>query len=262
MDLIGQEIRHKTFGPGVVTGLSEGIVTVCFQNMEKRFIYPDAFNSFLVLDDRKAQQSIEKHIGAREMEAQKVRELQQAERDKRQKLLNYKIAANSHAVFDIPSDRIEQVISSGRVSTGTYLSGYSKGMPRVAERIKPNSVCLLTTCAKGQAEQARSVIGAFMVAEDFFGGDADDGIVKAHAQHRMLISKESQLPFWEYFGQDKPPVWGNKTFKYCSENVANRILVDLTQRLADSGQEETAIDFYKYFCKINGLSQLIKLEDE
>jgi hypothetical protein len=34
MDLIGQPISHKTFGPGIVTDLTEGIVTVCFQDSE------------------------------------------------------------------------------------------------------------------------------------------------------------------------------------------------------------------------------------
>ena len=38
MKLIGQPIKHKAFGHGAVTDLSDGIVTTCFENYEKRFI--------------------------------------------------------------------------------------------------------------------------------------------------------------------------------------------------------------------------------
>lgn len=262
MNLIGQTVEHRAFGSGIVTDLSDGIVTICFQNNEKRFIYPDAFHSFLTPKDREARLYIEKQIKDQEAAAQKARQAELAEQDRKNKLLNFKIAANSHAVFHVAPEQIDRVVKTCQVSTGTYLSGYSRGMPRVADRMKPNSVCLLTTRLAGKNEQERNILGAFMVGEDFFGEDAHDGIIKGHPQHRMFLPKESQLLFWEYFGQNTHPRWGNTAFKYCSGDVINNILAGMAELLNSSGQKNTAVDFYRYFCKINRLRPLIKLEED
>lgn len=262
MNLIGQPIKHRTFGPGIVTDLSEGTVTICFQNSEKKFIFPDAFRGFLLLKDQKTQRHIEKLIKDRDRAEQKARQDGQAEQERRNRLLNFKVTATSHAVFHIAQDQIHQVIKMGRVSTGTYLSGDSRGKPRVADRMKPHSVCLLTTRPAGENEQERAILGAFMVREDFFGEDAPDGIIEGHPQHRIILSKSSQPSFWKYFGENTPPRWGNTAFKYCSEGVVNRMLADLAESLTSSEQARTAMDFYRYFCKKNQLRPLIKLEED
>ena len=49
MQLIGQSIKHVTFGKGVVTDWNGNVITVCFSAGEKKFIYPDAFSNFLIL---------------------------------------------------------------------------------------------------------------------------------------------------------------------------------------------------------------------
>lgn len=43
MQLLGQPIKHTTFGKGIVTDWNDHSITVCFNSGEKRFIYPDAF---------------------------------------------------------------------------------------------------------------------------------------------------------------------------------------------------------------------------
>lgn len=262
MNLIGQPVKHKTFGSGIVTDLTEGIVTICFQDNEKKFIYPDAFHDFLILKDQKTQRYIEKQIKDRDIAIQKARQSEQAEEDRKRKLLNFKVTANSHAVFHVAPDQIDQTIRTCQVSTGTYLSGYSKGQPRVADRMKPNSVCLLTTRPNGQDEQERSIIGAFMVNEDFFGEEVHDGIIEGHPQHRISLPKGSCVLFWKYFGQNTPPRWGNTAFKYCSDDVINQMLADMIELVNSSEQENTSVDFYRYFCKINHLRPLIKLEED
>ena len=55
MDINGQTIRHRAFGSGVITKLAAGTVTVSFAGEEKKFIYPDAFKDFLVMDDKSLQ---------------------------------------------------------------------------------------------------------------------------------------------------------------------------------------------------------------
>lgn len=260
MNLIGQPIKHRVFGAGIVTDLADGTVTICFQNGEKKFVYPDAFHNFLVLKDQKTQRHIEEQITNRKIAIQKERQYEQAEQERQQKLLNFKVVSNSHAVFHITPDQVDRTVQTHRVSTGTYLSGYSKGQPRIATRIKPNSVCLLTVCQNKHEEQKRCVMGAFMVREDFFGEDMLDGMIEGHPQHHILVPGESPVLFWEYFAQDPPPRWGNTAFKYCSGDVVNQILADMVKRLHSTEQEEAAIAFYRYFCRLNHLHPLIPLD--
>jgi len=261
MKLIGQPIKHKTFGHGIVTAFTGGIMTICFQDSEKKFIYPDAFKNFLVLKDQRIQQSIQKQIEAQEAAILQKNELEQAERDRRQKLLNYKVAANSHAVFNISPEQARQVCQTYTVSTGNYISGCSKGQLRIAERMKPNSACLLTVRANGETEAERKIIGAFMVEEDFFGEDVQDGMIQGHPQYRLLVPDGPPMLFWETMNQKAPPRWGNAAFKYCSGDSVNQILFKLLERFDASAQKELAIDFYQYFCKKNSLRPLIPLED-
>ena len=45
--LEGLEVTHKRFGNGIVERVSEKYVTVRFANLQKTFVYPDAFAGFL-----------------------------------------------------------------------------------------------------------------------------------------------------------------------------------------------------------------------
>ena len=261
MNIIGQPIKHRAFGPRIVTAITDGIVTVCFQESEKKFVYPDAFKDFLTLKDQKTQQSIAKLIEDNTAVIQQRNQQEQVESDRRRKILNFKVKANSHAVFNILPEQVEQACKTYTVSTGTYCSGCSKGQPRIAERMKPNSVCLLTACADGQPEKERKVIGAFMVRENFFGEDVHDGIIEGHPQHRLLVPSGYQMLFWKYINNTLPR-WGNTSFKYCSGDAMNQILSKLVVLLETTPQKETGINFYRYFCKMNLLRPLVQLEAE
>ncbi len=259
MDINGQAIRHKTFGCGVVTALTANTITVCFSEGEKKFIYPDAFREYLVLKDKNIQRHITAQIAKKDAELNRQRQAEQAEQERRQKLLNFSITANSHAAFDIIPEHAEQTCKTCMVSTGRYLSGYSKGQPRIAERLKPNSVCLLTERQSRQPEQERRMIGAFMVREDFFGKDVHDGLIEGHHKYQMRVPPENVLLFWNYFDQNATPRWGNTAFKYCSGTVMNHILSEMTQLLENTEQKESALAFYQYFCKINRLRPLMEI---
>ncbi|HWQ51192.1 MAG TPA: hypothetical protein VN369_05240 [Terriglobales bacterium] len=257
MNIVGQPVRHRTFGPGVITALTGGIATVCFQDSEKKFIYPDAFKDFLTLRDRGIQQCIEEQAACKEAAIQERNQEEQAQRNRRQKLLNFKVISNSHAAFNIPPEHAGQVCETYMLSTGTYLNGYSKGQPRVADRIKPNSVCLLTSRPDGQAEPKRRILGACMVAEDFFGEDNRDGIIEGHPQYRLAVPAERQMLFWEYFNRSTPPCWGKTPFKYCSGEMIHKILFKLMEFSETAAQREASIEFYEYFCKRNLLPPLM-----
>ncbi|NLU24299.1 MAG: hypothetical protein GXW99_06215 [Clostridiales bacterium] len=261
MNINGQAIKHKTFGCGVVTDSTADTVTVCFPVGEKKFIYPDAFGAYLELRDTKMQRQITTLIARKEAETSRQRLVEQKEQEHRQRLLNFTIAPNSHAAFHVAPEQTTEICRTYTVSTGRYLSGYSKGEPRIAERMKPNSVCLFTECPR-KIEKERRIIGACMVQEDFFGEDARDGWIQGHPDYRLSVPAGSTMPFWQYFEQTTVHRWGSMAFKYCSGTVMNRILADMVALCADTKQEESAIAFYRYFCRMNRLRPLVELEEE
>lgn len=257
MNLIGQPVKHGVFGTGIVKDLSESIVTICFDGGEKNFIYPDAFNQFLTLADKKVQQRIQQLLIDREIELQKKKKEVLAAQGRKQKLSNFKIVKNSHAVFNIAPNQMAQLDKMHNFSTGTYCSGYSQGLSRIADRIKPNSACLLTGLLRGRSEQERVILGVFMAREDFFGEDAHNGIIETHPQYRILLPQENRLPFWKYLDQNAPTRWGNTAYKYCSGSVIHQILADIVELSDSDAQKEAAINLYSYFCKMNLLRLLI-----
>lgn len=51
MILENLEVKHKTFGEGLVISNNGKYMTVRFGTAQKTFVYPDAFESFLTLSD-------------------------------------------------------------------------------------------------------------------------------------------------------------------------------------------------------------------
>ncbi len=52
------KIKHKTFGEGIVKSMDGKYITALFGSLEKKFVYPDAFENFLTLDDGTVSQEI------------------------------------------------------------------------------------------------------------------------------------------------------------------------------------------------------------
>ena len=249
MHLIGQAIRHETYGKGVVTDWDQKTLTVCFSSGDKKFLYPDAFARHLTLRDSAMQSKIEHLLDVRAAEKQAHRQAVQQEQERRYRLQTLKITPNAQAAFDVKDPA--QALSTWTVSTGTYLSGYSKGEPRVADRMKPNSLCLLTHRAPGQPERERCILGIFMVEEDFFGSEHQNGVIPAHPVYRLAL--ETPVPFWPYFSTDTAKQrWGNMAMRYFPNQTAEQILFDLLSAAAPAELAEREV-FYHYFCAINRL---------
>jgi hypothetical protein len=51
MQLENLAVKHKVFGNGVILAQSEKYITVRFATAEKIFVYPDAFEKFLTMED-------------------------------------------------------------------------------------------------------------------------------------------------------------------------------------------------------------------
>lgn len=262
MDLIGLPIEHKAFGNGVIENVTDGVVTVRFRETEKKFVYPDAFKNHLVLRDKKKLRHVTDRIAEKEAQLDQRRQMERREQERIRKLDSFTVTPNSHAVFNVAAEEAEAALADCRVSTGRYLSGAARGQCRIAERLKPNSACLITCRPRDREEGARRILGAFLVREDFFGEDVRDGVVDGHPEHRIILPEELQLPFWTYFSKDAAPRWGNTAFKYCSGAVMNQILSELVKQVDGTGQSARAQGLYRQFCKINRLPPLTELEPE
>nr|WP_325185914.1 hypothetical protein [uncultured Oscillibacter sp.] len=261
MQLIGQPIKHGTFGKGIVTEWNDTTITICFSVGEKKFIYPDAFSEFLYLKNAAMQREVQELLNKREAAKEAERQAFQKLRERNQLLQNLKISPQSQAVFDIKPDQYEELFSTWSVSTGCYVSGYSKGKPRVPERLKPNSMCLLTGCAAGRPEKERRIIGAFMVKEDFLGSHCRDGVIRAHPVYRLQLRTEDQIPFWPYVVQEpEKQRWGGIALKYMTNKTGERILFDIKEQLHCDESQECAENFYQYYCKRNRLQPKQKEE--
>ena len=252
--LLGQPVRHASFGSGVITDISSEVVTIFFSEGEKKFRYPDAFSKFLTLIDDAKQEAVKAKYSkkVRSEEAARTKELEKAARFR--KIRTMKISANSQAAFDIDFSEADSLIKNGVISTGCYLSGCSKGKPRIPNRMNPNSACLLTGLAEGKKEKDRLILGIVMLKDDFWGEDCRDGMLKFHDEYRILLPPEARLPYWDYFKHHKTaPSWGRVAFKYLENTAMQTILLDMVRALEGTRQESAAREFCEYFCAVNRL---------
>ena len=100
MKLLGQAVKHKKFGNGVITEHSENKITVCFGKTEKMFIFPDAFSQYLELKDKLLQEKIDQ-INKERIQRLEVKNLKLKKENKyRNRMYSMKIPAKSQIVYD------------------------------------------------------------------------------------------------------------------------------------------------------------------
>lgn len=63
-DLLKTRVKHKTFGEGTITEISDHYLIVKFAAKESKFAYPDAFEQFIVAEDVSVQAEILEEINA------------------------------------------------------------------------------------------------------------------------------------------------------------------------------------------------------
>ncbi len=66
------EVKHKSFGDGIVTAKNGKYMTVKFLTAQKTFVYPDAFESFLTLGDGTVSEEIKNDIKLSTEEKQRI----------------------------------------------------------------------------------------------------------------------------------------------------------------------------------------------
>lgn len=80
-DLLNLKVKHKGLGIGVITEVSDNSLTVKFETKESKFVYPDAFEKFLVVENLSLQAEIMEEIKSKKL-ADEVKR-QAAEEDRK-----------------------------------------------------------------------------------------------------------------------------------------------------------------------------------
>ncbi len=82
MDLINEQVSHKTLGIGTITGFDDKYIEVQFSTKTSKFIYPTAFESFLkLLNDEKQTEIIDLIAKEKQAEREKKQAEEQARRN-------------------------------------------------------------------------------------------------------------------------------------------------------------------------------------
>ena len=69
------QVKHKTFGIGTVTVMSPKYFSVCFADgAKKSFVYPDAFEKFLTLEDGTVSEEILADLAVAQAKKQSVKD--------------------------------------------------------------------------------------------------------------------------------------------------------------------------------------------
>lgn len=253
--LVGEAIAHKVFGKGIVSNVNSQIIEVDFFKGRKKFVFPDAFRQFISLMDSKYEKDVQSILD--EIDTKNKKETQKAriEDDRLRRIGTLKIKPKSQVAFGFLENNYEDVLKSWSLFTGSYLTGQSKGKPRIPNRLDLNSACLLTMVPDGLPEKERIIFGVFMVPDDFYASNCTDGIIEAHEKYRLTLDIENEkIRFWDYFPSDTPTFkWGGMEMKYFSNDIMHDVLYHMKEIIKDPDRQETISSLYSYFCKINSL---------
>jgi len=265
VNLINEQITHTVFGEGHIVAQDASIITVDFVEDTKKFVYPDAFRTFITLNNQDTAKSLNKIISKREVEEKALAEKREAEkeqraleRQRREMLENHKIHESSQIVFWLDKEEQQNVFTDWEAFTGEVQSGKNKGQPNKAARLGPNSAGLLTVRKSDQPETERRILGLYMVKETFSGNLNEDGMVPAHEDFRIELTDQEadKMLFWNYYINQNYPLrttWNSGKYRYFDNVWTAQILTDIIALRTDEEQIKEAKDFLEHFCLMNVL---------
>lgn len=256
MNLVGEYVNHDKFGKGVVKLIEDDKIEVEFNFGIKKFLYPEVFKKFMRIEDKTYKDYVDEILY--EIDKENIIKLQEEEKEMKrlERVRTLKVSNNSQAVFGFMDNKVEEVLNTWSVFTGTYISGVSKGEPRIPQRLNVNSACLLTMKPEGASEDERRIIGAFMVPDNFKADQCKDGIINAHEDYRIMLDTEKEkLLFWDYCAlKPKSMSWGKCELKYFSNTEMQNILSEMMKIIKDEDKCKKVQEFYEYFCSVNKIA--------
>lgn len=256
MQIIGEIVFHKKFGEGEILDKLDRIMIIHFPAGKKKFYFPDAFEKHLVLKNKRKQRQVDELVGDLISERKACENAKIEEQKRQERIKSLKVMPDSQAAFGFVKNSKEEVFTSWKLTTGTYLSGNLKGTPRIPRQMQLNSACLLTECPGDLTEKERKIIGIFMVRDDFEGNLCRDGIIHSHERYRIKLEESEKLFFWDYFSLDvKNSKWGNVEIRYFSNKTMLKILRDLQKKITVPERKKLINEFCHYYLRVNKLEQ-------
>jgi len=265
VNLINEAITHKVFGKGNIVEQDATFITINFNEDIKKFVYPDAFESFITLNDQDTAKTLEKVISKRvikeealEKQREEEKEQLELERQRKEKMKNHKIHESSQIVFRLDEEEQQNVFTDWQVSTGKVQSGKNEGQPNRAARLHPHSAGLLTVTEPGRPETERRILGLYMVNETFSGSLSEDGMVPSHEEFRIKLTDQEaeKILFWNYYINKNYPhrtTWNSGKFRYFDNVGTAQILKDIIALKTDEDEIKEVNNFLEYFCQMNAL---------
>jgi len=156
-----------------------------------------------------------------------------------------------------------QMLRDWRALAGIVQTGERKGEPMKLHQVQSNSLCVLTTRTPGTTEAERYIFAVFLVDETYEGDSKDAGYVSTTSKYKLKLSPEEalKLPFWNYHcNSNNPeiPAWNSGLHRYFNDDVAALILKDISEVKKGTYDFELAVEFFDYFCTINGITEIGK----
>ena len=153
-----------------------------------------------------------------------------------------------------------QMLRDWKVFAGIVQSGKNKGRPMKLNKLKANSLVVLTTRKPNTSEEERFVIAVFLVDETCGGDLGEEGYITTSSNFRIKLSpKEAhKMLFWNYlFNENRPDLirWGFGLHRYLSDAQAAQILIDIIDVKSDISEKNFAMSFFDHFCYINGIDK-------
>lgn len=263
MKLHNKQVMHKIFGKGEIVQHDNSYIQIEFSSGVKKFVYPDAFESFLTLSDQSAIDFVK--VAQKKRRKQKaydqIKKMQAVHNRNRRRFLEQSVAQNkinprSQVAFWCRDHELNSIFTNWNVFTGVIKSGRRKGDPRRLAQIRQNSTVLLTGRDVSEAEKDRRILGIFMVGENFNLKHCKDGYIPAHSEYRLYLSEqESQkMLFWNYYVNKKYPdrmVWNTGRYRYFDNKYTAQILKDIVSLKKLQQDKEHVQRFFEYFCQMN-----------
>lgn len=269
MELKNAQVVHKTFGEGRIVQLDGSYVDVCFPCGNKRFVFPDAFGTFLKLTDPELstqvsnlKQKVENERLEQQLEEEKIRIKEEERRQlmlEREKLMkSHTFSPASQAVFWCEEGEEDKIFSEWKVFTGLRKTSDNEEQPYRLVRLHHNSACLITAREKDEPEEQRRILGFFIVEPTFVGKLCEDGYVPAHPEYRVRLSDEEsqKMLFWNYYYNKRYPnniTWNSGKHRYFENEWMAQIIKDIMDLKQDPKQREFIEEILQYFCHMNHL---------
>lgn len=266
MDLVNEKITHKVFGKGNIVEQDGAVITIDFKEDTKKFVYPDAFETFITLNDQNIAKNLKKVILKNEKEEKELEKEREAEKERlalerkfQEKLRNNKLHESSQIVFWLDEEEQQSIFKDWQVCTGTVQSGKNKGQPNRVARLRANSAGLLTERDADAPETERRILGLYMVHESFSGSLEEDGMVPSHDTFKIELTEQEteKMLFWNYYINKNYPhrtTWNSGKYRYYDNVWTARILKDIIALRTDEEQIKNAQSFLEYFCQMNALN--------